>query len=469
MIVRVTVIVPIYNVEKYLEECISSLICQSEKFDEIILINDGSTDSSEKICEKYVAQYSNIIFINQTNQGLAATRNLGIKKATGDYVIFVDSDDYLHRNACAAIKNALQEKEMEVLYYNADIQYDIRSTENKDAFIHKDSLNGQYMTGIEYFKSAFPKGYTVSACVAAYNIGFLRKYKIIFPEGLYYEDNFFSLQVISNAKIVTGIRESLYIRRCREDSIMTSGLSEKKCRDLIANQRLMWEYIFNHSNWISEKDLVRKYISFEVLHTFFKLSQYDNEKVIIHLKYELVSAFIRLWKPVFQEEYKSIEAHLAFLLILKEASRNLKVKCYSPEVQLYEQIESTKRKVCGECMERLSALPFNGGKVGIYGIGDHTRTLLELYQKEFGKIQAELFFITSQKNENQKQIFMNRKVFTYQDIPEDFDYIVISSYVYQGEMYMNLLNQEVKKEKIILLYTETSACDLVMIQWVMNY
>lgn len=469
MMVRVTVVVPIYNVEKYLEECLKSLIQQSEKFDEIILINDGSTDSSEKICKKYAAQCSNIIFMNQNNIGPAATRNIGLKKATGDYVIFVDSDDYIHKNTCAVIKKTLQKREVEVLYYNADIQYDILSAEKKDAFKHKDSLNEQNMTGIDYLKTAFPGRYTVSPCVAAYNRKFLGKYRIIFPEGIYFEDNFFSLQVISNAKSVTGIIESLYIRRCRDNSTMGSGLNDKKCWDLITNQKLIWEYMFHHWNWASEKELIRRYISFDLLHTFFKLSKYHDKKLVSHLKCELAATFLRFWTPVFQEEYNSLEEHLAFLLVLKELWKNVKIKQLPSQVPLYEQIENTKRRVCEECRERLSRLPFNGGKVGIYGMGEHTRIILELYQKKVGKIQAEFFFITSQEHENQEQVFFGRKVLSYKNIPKDVDHILVSSYVYQEEMYRNLLNQNIKKEKIILLYTETSVCDWVMMQWMMDY
>ncbi len=101
---KLTVIVPVYNVEKYLDECISSLLSQTEAFDEIILINDGSTDQSEKICEKYCLEYSCIRLMSQGNRGQGAARNKGIVNATGDYVIFVDSDDYVSLDMGRKIK-----------------------------------------------------------------------------------------------------------------------------------------------------------------------------------------------------------------------------------------------------------------------------------------------------------------------------------------------------------------------------
>ncbi|MGL6105767.1 glycosyltransferase family 2 protein [Romboutsia sp.] len=90
---KISVIVPVYNVEKYLERCLNSLLNQTYKNLEIILINDGSTDSSEEIRKKYSKQDEKIKFISQENKGIAETRNVGIKNSTGEYIAFLDSDD----------------------------------------------------------------------------------------------------------------------------------------------------------------------------------------------------------------------------------------------------------------------------------------------------------------------------------------------------------------------------------------
>ena len=95
---KVTVVVPVYNVEKYLIRCIESLINQTLKEIEIILVNDGSKDKSGKICEKYALKYKNIKVIHQLNKGLSGARNTGIKIAQGEYVGFVDSDDYVEKD-----------------------------------------------------------------------------------------------------------------------------------------------------------------------------------------------------------------------------------------------------------------------------------------------------------------------------------------------------------------------------------
>ena len=93
---KISIIVPVYNVEKYLSECLDSIINQSYKNIEIILINDGSTDSSLEICQKYQKNDKRIKLISQANKGLSISRNNGMKIATGKYIMFVDSDDIIH-------------------------------------------------------------------------------------------------------------------------------------------------------------------------------------------------------------------------------------------------------------------------------------------------------------------------------------------------------------------------------------
>ena len=92
---KVSVIVPVYNTEKYLEKCLDSIVNQTYKDIEIIIINDGSTDNSSKIINKYVDKYSNIVYKEITNHGQGYARNLGIKLSSGDYIMFLDSDDYV--------------------------------------------------------------------------------------------------------------------------------------------------------------------------------------------------------------------------------------------------------------------------------------------------------------------------------------------------------------------------------------
>lgn len=104
---KVSVIVPIYNVEKYLCDCLDSILAQKHKNIQVILIDDGSTDSSSYICDRYVEIDSRIKVIHQKNNGVSRARNLGIRYMTGDYVVFIDSDDYLSNNYISHLINLI--------------------------------------------------------------------------------------------------------------------------------------------------------------------------------------------------------------------------------------------------------------------------------------------------------------------------------------------------------------------------
>ena len=104
---KFSIIVPVYNVEKYLRKCIESLLRQGIGNVEILLVNDGSTDSSSEICQEYVDNYSNIKLLHQDNQGVCAARNNGIVHATGEWIVLVDADDYLLDNGLKAAFEAV--------------------------------------------------------------------------------------------------------------------------------------------------------------------------------------------------------------------------------------------------------------------------------------------------------------------------------------------------------------------------
>ena len=111
-----SIIIPIYNVEEYLPACLDSVIYQSFKEIEIILINDGSTDKSTEIAREYAKKDSRILLIEQENQGLSIARNIGLKRASGDYIIFVDSDDFISINMCEKVYEILKtNKNIEIL------------------------------------------------------------------------------------------------------------------------------------------------------------------------------------------------------------------------------------------------------------------------------------------------------------------------------------------------------------------
>lgn len=464
---KITAIVPVYNVEQYLTECIDSLLSQTELFDEIILVNDGSTDQSGEICEEYTKKNTKIHLINQKNLGLSAARNAGLEKANGDYVVFIDSDDYVSPHMSCRLREELDSKDIEVLFYNADIQYDIPSKEKPDTFWHLSELNNHSMTGIEFFQKSFPASYTVSVWVAAYKKNFLDRNHIRFPEGIYFEDHFWNVQVITSARQTRCISDSLYIRRCRENSIMSSVFNEKKCLDMVKKQELVWEYLAESNVWTQYRDLCRKYMAFEALYTIYDLSQYPDQEFSNIQINKVAEMFFKYCASYFDDVEKPGEK-LAYLLILKKLkSENISFYFESKEqvLKICTQLENSIRNdVC----RKLQIIPLHNQdlKIGIYGIGNHTKEFLNWYQQEIGNIQCELFFVASSLD--REIFFEDRPVLEYQNIPQDTDFIFLSSKVCQKEMEENLLHAGIPQEKILSLYTNKDICDLVIVSWVLK-
>ena len=113
---KVSIIVTVYNTEKYIEQCINSLIIQTYKNIEIILIDGGSTDNTPEICRNYESKYENIKLVHKENEGVSAARNRGVAEATGDYIFFVDGDDWIENNTIEALVWLEEENEADISF-----------------------------------------------------------------------------------------------------------------------------------------------------------------------------------------------------------------------------------------------------------------------------------------------------------------------------------------------------------------
>lgn len=220
--IKVSVIVPVYNVEKYLEECVESLIGQTLKEIEILLIDDGSTDSSGEICNRYANVYKNIRVIHKSNGGLGAARNTGFSESKGKYVYFIDSDDLLGVDALQFLYEEAEKKQLEVILFSAecfsdeeDIIYD------KDGYKRTQHLN-EVISGRELFEKLFyAKEYYASIPMRFYRKDFLEKKGYSFPE-IIHEDELYGFLSLVEAFKAECIEKRFYKRRFRKGSIMTS-------------------------------------------------------------------------------------------------------------------------------------------------------------------------------------------------------------------------------------------------------
>ncbi len=230
IIIKVSIVIPVYNVEKYLEECIESAIKQSLNDIEIICINDGSTDSSLEILKKYEEKYSNIIVISQENKGLSASRNVGIRKAKGKYIYFLDSDDFIDTKSMEVCYKECEKYDLDMVTFDAIcfLDKDYVGKDFKEDYDRSNLLPQYTLTGEEfYIASNKSGGYRVPVWLNFYNSEFIRKNNLFFIEGIYHEDEIHTCHCLLKAKRIKYINKKFFNRRIRNNSIMTSNLNKK--------------------------------------------------------------------------------------------------------------------------------------------------------------------------------------------------------------------------------------------------
>ena len=240
---KITVIIPVYNVEKYLDSCLKSVVNQTVPFDEVIVVNDGSTDKSQSICEHYAFHYPYIKLIHQENMGLSKARNTGMQLASCAYLMFLDSDDFLSENTVSRLKQELKKSCADGVIFRSQVFCEDGIQEISHGGNHSIDFYGMPVSGWDYFIRSYPENYVVSSCFTVYRKEFLESKGISFPEGLYYEDNYFLFSFITQAKSVVQLSEKLYHRRRRKDSITTSSYSERKFKDYIKVVLKIWKEI----------------------------------------------------------------------------------------------------------------------------------------------------------------------------------------------------------------------------------
>ncbi len=211
---KFSVIVPVYNVEKYIKDCIDSILNQSYDNFELIIVNDGSTDKSKDILEKYTDK--RIKLISKDNTGVADTRNYGISQCTGDYFIFVDSDDTIHKDLLKELNKILEKDKLDLVKYQIQMIYPDRTKYDKpETFKHLD--------GEEAFSILLKNDLFVTPVTYAYRLEYWKKNNYKYLEGRVHEDFGLTPIVVVNADSVTCIDLIGYNYYVRENSIMTSS------------------------------------------------------------------------------------------------------------------------------------------------------------------------------------------------------------------------------------------------------
>ena len=229
----ISVIMPCYNTEQYVEETLKSVLNQSFKDYEIICLNDGSTDGTLEILKRYQQSYPNIRVISSENHGSAYQRNTGVQCAQGKYIYYMDSDDLLKENCLETLYQYAEADNLDVVYFEADSFYETKEIEEAfPQFLtlyhrHKE-YDGIYDGRNLYIQMENAGDIKMSVGLQFTRRQFLQDNNIKFGTERYFEDNLYTVKVTLKAGKARCVRDNLYLRRVRANSIMTT--SENKTR-----------------------------------------------------------------------------------------------------------------------------------------------------------------------------------------------------------------------------------------------
>ena len=228
--ILISIVVPIYNVENELPRCIESLINQTYNNIEIILVNDGSTDGSKSICNLYKQRDSRIKVINKDNGGLSDARNSGIHIARGDYILFIDSDDYIEINSCEKFINVLNGRNVDIVVGEAKKIHG----DNISYLNHSNLINGREYLSKEYIKLSIESlEWYAPSWLNMYNREFIIRNSLFFKKGILHEDMQILPKYFLSANSIIYMNYCFYNYEIRENSITQMNNKTKSIESMI--------------------------------------------------------------------------------------------------------------------------------------------------------------------------------------------------------------------------------------------
>ncbi len=275
--IKYSFIVPVYNTEKYLKKCLDSLVNQTYKDFEIIVVNDGSTDKSSNIISKYQKKYKNIIVIDKENEGLSMARNRGVQKSSGKYIIFVDSDDYVSNKLLEEVDKKIDDSDI--------LRFQIATEDEEYTKIneyHEEEFES--MCGYDAFKYLSSYHFVEPAWCYVIRKNYYIENKFSFKKGVYHEDFGLIPYVIYKARKVKSVGFIGYYYIQRNGSIMNNNdykKTVKKAFDMLEQYKTMRLFAKNINRKNNLDDYFLSYISNSVIVKARELKK-DEKKVYIN-------------------------------------------------------------------------------------------------------------------------------------------------------------------------------------------
>lgn len=319
----ISVVVPVYKTEKYLDNCIKSILAQTYSNLEIILVDDGSPDACPQICDSYTNKDPRVKVIHKENGGLSDARNAGIDAASGDYITFVDSDDYIAPQMIQTLLQYAIDKEADISVCNY-----YKVFENGEKLYQPKTVQEKVMTNLEAMEDIFTASNLCEVITwnKLYAAHLFKDTEIRFPVGKIHEDNFTTYKLFYAAEKVVYVDIPLYYYVQRNDSIMGKAFDERRLQ--------IMEAVEQTKAFVDEYDLPlsKQAENYEMLMYFNLL----NDMILNHVKYEAIQKKICRFLLHHQEDYNKnpyvTRKHKIALILLR-------VHLYLPFLRLYKHME----------------------------------------------------------------------------------------------------------------------------------
>ena len=289
-----SIIIPVYNVQKYLERCINSVIHADRNNVEIIIVDDGSTDNSSAICDKYSNLYENVIVVHQKNGGLSSARNTGIEYSSGEFIAFLDSDDMYDKDFVNDIINIIRN------HYPDMISFRCCYEKQEDEYKLDGNKSITIYNRIDYLKRIIQNKVGNQICFRVFKRKLFEELK--FPLGCHYEDIRIFWEIVANTVKIVDIDYTYYVYNLTNENSITKDASVKSMNDMKVSVDIMIDGIMNVLQISGElNNELLKIVKYAKLNFYvYIVYKLKNNKDADKLKSELIKYIkqynINLWK-----------------------------------------------------------------------------------------------------------------------------------------------------------------------------
>lgn len=423
---KLSVIVPVYNTEEYLKECIDSILNQTLDLYEVIIVDDGSTDGSLDIINGYVENYSNVHAISQKNCGQGAARNMGLRIAKGEYIYFIDSDDILEKNALEHCYNLAYKNKLDMLIFESDIFGNIE-VENMEQYMFHRRINriGEVLNGVDFIEENYYKISLLNIPFTLYLREFLINNRLFFLEQTIYEDvDFYHRTIGCNPKMMI-IDNIFYHRRYRQNSIMTSKVTETS----IMNKINIYDSVM-----INSSDTLMKLYYMIGIRGIRKALQ-ECKKNKINLDKKNIYGILKI--------IKNIDINICNLSILLDMQYCLYfIDDISKKENIYNEVHKHIYDIIDD-LHVVKKLYDENQVIGIYGNSDDCKMFLDMIRKILGDFKCKFIYIQTTTDDLDRR----NGIYNIKEINNVYmDAIIIGSIFFEDQ-----INDQINKHVKLLM------------------